>query len=205
MNKTLRIPLGLVFALAAGIAHAAMTGDAKAGETKAQPCAACHGKQGVSTAPQFPNLAGQVPGYISQQLAHFKSGERANPIMKGMAANLSDQDMADLDAYFSSQPAHEGAVPDDKAAEAKLGGKLFRGGDKSMNIAACMACHGPSGHGIPPDFPRLAGQRQQYIVTQLQAFKKGDRQSYQGIMNEIAFLMTEKQMEEVAAFAHALK
>ncbi|MFZ0488446.1 MAG: c-type cytochrome [Arenicellales bacterium] len=205
MKQVLAIPLGLMLALAAGLVHAATVGDAKAGETKAQPCAACHGANGISTAPQFPNLAGQVPGYISSQLAKFKSGDRANPIMKGMAAGLSEQDMADVDAYFSSLPPKEGAVPEDKAASAERGGELFRGGDKSMRIAACMGCHGPSGAGIPTRFPRLAGQKQAYVVTQLQAFKKGDRESDGGIMNDIAFLMTQKQMDDVASFIHALK
>lgn len=205
MNKLLCIPLGLVFALAAGFAHAAQMGDPEAGKAKSQTCAACHGADGIGTAPENPNLAGQVPGYISAQLARFKSGVRANPIMRGMASGLSQQDMADLDAYFSSLPGKQGAVPEDKAAAAKRGGRVFRGGDESLNIAACMGCHGPSGKGIPTRFPRLAGQKQTYLVNQLRAFKTGERESDGNIMNDIAFLLSDKQMDELAVFMHALQ
>lgn len=205
MNKLLCISFGLVFTLSTGLAHAATMGDPDAGKAKSQTCAACHGADGISTSPEYPNLAGQVRGYISTQLAHFKSGARANAIMQGMVSGLSEQDMADLDAYFSSLPGKQGAVPEDKAEAAKRGGRLFRGGDQSLNIAACMGCHGPSGEGIPTRFPRVAGQKQQYLVTQLQAFKSGDRQSDGEIMNDIAFLLSQKQMEDLAAFMHAVK
>lgn len=205
MKKILRIPLGLGLVLASVVAHAQLTGDATAGEQKAQTCAACHGADGVGTAPENPNLAGQVPGYIADQLARFKSGQRQNAIMAGMASGLSEQDMADLDAYYSSLEAPKGAVPEDQAESARRGGELYRGGDQELNIAACMGCHGPSGRGIPTRFPRVAGQKQQYLLTSLQAFKSGDRQSDGGIMNDIAFLLTEQQMQDLAAFMHALK
>lgn len=205
MNKILRIPLGLVLVLASSFAQAQLAGDAKAGEQKAQPCAACHGPNGIGTAPENPNLAGQVPGYIADQLARFKSGQRQNPIMAGMAAGLSEQDMADLDAYYSSLDAPRGAVPEDQAGAARRGGELYRGGDKELEIAACMSCHGPSGHGVPTRFPRVAGQKQKYLVTSLQAFKTGDRQSDGDIMNDVAFLLSQEQIEDLAAFMHALK
>lgn len=206
MNKMMRVPLGLMLMLAMGIVQAEdMTGNAEAGKQKAQTCAACHGQDGIGIAPENPNLAGQVTGYIAEQLARFKSGKRQNAIMNGMAAGLSEQDMADLDAYFSSLPANKGAVPEDQAEAAKRGGELFRGGDKELNIAACMACHGPTGHGIPTRFPRVAGQKQTYIVTALQAFKSKDRESDGEIMNDIAFLLTDQQMKDLAAFMHALQ
>ena len=205
MNKILRIPLGLVLVLASSFAHAQLAGDATAGEQKSQPCVACHGPDGIGITPENPNLAGQVPGYIADQLARFKSGQRQNAIMAGMVAGLSEQDMADLDAYYSSLEAPTGAVPEDQAASARRGGELYRGGDKSLDIAACMGCHGPSGRGIPTRFPRVAGQKQQYLLTSLQAFKSGDRQSDGDIMNDIAFLLTQQQMEDLAAFMHALK
>jgi len=204
MNNILRIPLGLVLMLASAFAHAQFTGDAKAGEQKSQTCVACHGSDGIGTTPENPNLAGQVPGYIADQLARFKSGARQNAIMSGMVAGLSEQDMADLDAYYSSKEAPVGAVPEEQAESARRGGELYRGGDKEMEIPACMACHGPSGHGIPTQYPRVAGQKQQYLLTSLQAYKSGERQSDGDIMNDIAFLLSQQQMEDLAAFMHAV-
>ena len=110
---------------------------------------ACHGVSGNSATDQFPNIAGQVPGYIAAQLAEYKSGARNNPIMAGMAAPLSAQDMANLDAYYSSLESKKGAITPAQEADALAGGKIYRGGYKPYNIAACMGCHGPSGHGIP--------------------------------------------------------
>lgn len=205
MKKLLCLPLGLVFALASGLAHAQMAGDAEAGETKAEPCVACHGPDGIGTAAQNPNLAGQVPGYIADQLARFKSGERQNAAMAGFVAELSEQDMADLDAYYSSLPPPAGAVPEDRTEAAERGARLYRGGDQSLDIAACMACHGPSGRGIPTRFPRVAGQKETYLMSSLQAFKSGERASDGDIMNSISFLLTEQQMEDLAAFMHALQ
>lgn len=205
MNKILRIPLGLVLVLAATFAHAQLTGDAKAGEAKSQTCAACHGPDGIGTAPENPNLAGQVPGYIADQLARFKSGQRQNAVMAGMVSGLSEQDMADLDAYYSSLEPATGAVPEDQAASARRGGELYRGGDKALEIAACMSCHGPSGHGIPTRFPRVAGQKQSYLLSSLEAFKSGERQSEGDVMSDVAFLLSEQQMQDLAAFMHALK
>ena len=83
---------------------AAASGDAEVGKKKSGPCAACHGANGVSPSPAFPNLAGQYPDYIEMALKHYKNGRRKNPIMQGQVANLSPKDMMDLAAYFSSQP-----------------------------------------------------------------------------------------------------
>ena len=205
MNRILRIPLGLILVLATGFAHAQLAGDPKAGEAKSQTCVPCHGAAGIGTTPENPNLAGQVPGYIADQLARFKSGARQNAIMSGMATALSEQDMADLDAYYASLEPPAGAVSEEQSEAARRGGQLFRGGDRSLNIAACMGCHGPSGEGIPTRFPQVAGQKQSYLVSSLKAFKSGERQSDGQIMNEISFLLTEQQMEDLAAFMHALR
>lgn len=205
MNRLMCLPLGLMLALASGYAHAQLMGDAEAGEAKAQACIACHDANGAGTAPENPNLAGQVSGYIADQLAKFKSGERQNAVMNGMAAGLSEQDMADLDAYYSSMPPIEGAVSEDEAEAARRAERLYRGGDQSRDIAACMACHGPAGQGIPTRFPSVSGQKQAYLVSQLQAFKTGDRQSDAEIMNTVSFLLTEQEMEDLAAYMHALR
>lgn len=178
----------------------------KAGEEKAkQLCASCHGADGNSANPQFPSLAGQVPGYVSDQLQRFKSGERANDIMKGIAAGLADEDMAGLDMYYTSQSIAPGAVPEEDKKMAERGERLYRGGYAPMSVSACMSCHGPSGHGVPRQYPRVAGQKREYLEQQLLAFKSGKRMSYSDIMNSIAFRLSEQQIKEVSAYMHALK
>ena len=152
-------------------------GDPAAGQAKSQICAACHGLDGNSLMPQNPVLDGQVPGYIAQQLAQFKSGVRKNAIMAGMTQLLSEQDMQDLDAWFSSQTAPPKTVSADDLELAHTGEKLYRGGDNEMSVPACMGCHGPAGFGIPPNYPRLTGQWPAYLENQLFAFKDGKRAS----------------------------
>ena len=177
-------------------------GDAEAGKQKAAMCAACHGADGNSVTPDFPNLAGQVPGYISAQLAKFKDGSRANPIMQGMSAGLSEQDMADLDEFYALQEPIIGSITPEQEAEALKGGAIYRGGYEPFEIAACMSCHGPSGHGIPPNFPRLSGQSAAYIEAQLIAFKSGAREDV--MMNSISFALSEEQIKQLALFISAL-
>ena len=179
------------------------TGDAAAGEQKSASCMACHGPQGNSANPQFPVLAGQVPGYIAAQLAEFKNGKRASALMAPLAANLSDQDMTDLDAYYAAQTPAGLAISEDQVDAAERGEKLYRGGYKDFSIAACMSCHGPAGHGIPPRFPRVSGQHAAYLEQQLLALKNGTRQSE--VMNPIAFRMSEQQIREVSLYMSALK
>lgn len=180
-------------------------GDPEAGAQKAQVCASCHGPDGNSIAPTFPNLAGQVPGYIASQLAKYKTGKRENAVMAGMAQPLSEQDMADLDAYFSAQQAKAGNLPTADQELALEGQDLYRGGYAPLQIAACMSCHGPNGHGVPPHFPRLAGQHRDYSTQQLLAFKSGKRMSYREIMTQIAFRMSERQIQAVSAYMNALQ
>jgi cytochrome c553 len=117
--------------------------------------------------PTWPKLAGQDPDYIAKQLADFKSGVRKDPIMSGMAAALSATDMKNLGAYYSSLKAKPGAARDELLA--KQGQKVFRGGNAKMGVSACMSCHGPSGHGIPPRFPKVSGQNTAYTQKQLLA------------------------------------
>lgn len=188
--------------LVAGGSATAGQGDAAAGRTAAAACAACHGANGNSATDQFPNLAGQVPGYIAAQLAKYKSGERQNPVMAGMVAALSEADMANLDAYYAGLEGHKGAITPAQEEAALAGGEIYRGGYKPYNIAACMGCHGPSGHGIPPAFPRLSGQHAAYIEAQLLAFKSGARKD--PIMNPIAFALSAQQIRELALYVSAL-
>ena len=178
-------------------------GDPAAGQAKSQICAACHGLDGNSLMPQNPVLAGQVPGYIAQQLARFKSGVRKSAIMAGMTQLLSEQDMQDLDAWFSSQTAPPRTVSADDLELAHTGEKLYRGGDSEMSVPACMGCHGPAGFGIPPNYPRLTGQWSTYLEDQLLAFKDGQRAS--PIMGPIAFRLSAEQIKTLAVYMSALQ
>ena len=178
-------------------------GDPAAGQAKSQICAACHGLDGNSLMPQNPVLAGQVPGYIAQQLAQFKSGVRKNAIMAGMTQLLSEQDMQDLDAWFSSQTAPPRTGSADDLELAHSGEKLYRGGDSEMSIPACMGCHGPAGFGIPPNYPSLTGQWPTYLENQLLAFKDGQRAS--PIMGPIAFRLSAEQIKTLAVYMSALQ
>jgi len=180
-------------------------GDAAAGKAKSGVCAACHGVSGVSNIPINPNLAGQVPGYIAAQLAAFKSGERANAIMAGQSVGLSEQDMADLDAYYASmEPNIQVTLTEDDAVMAEAGAAIYRGGFAERGIAACMSCHGPSGHGIPIHYPRVSAQHKEYLEQQLLAFKRGERKGYNDMMWNIAFGLSELQIKQLAAYMAGL-
>ena len=193
----------LMLAFAMNTNSAAQSGDAEAGKQKSATCVACHGADGNSAVDQFPKIAGQVPGYIAAQLAAFKSGERENPIMAGMVSALSEQDMADLDAYYASQAASMGSISADQEVSARAGEAIYRGGVAEYNVPACMSCHGPSGSGIPTNFPRLSGQHAAVTEIQLLAFKSGQRKS--PIMNPIAFPLSEEQIKQLALYISALQ
>ncbi len=180
----------------------AMAGDAEAGKAKSAACLACHGADGNSVVPTFPKLAGQQAGYIAKQLAAFKEGTRLDDTMKGMVAALSEQDMLDLDAYFVSQTSNVNAISKDQEAAAMAGAEIFRAGIAEFSVSACMACHGPDGKGIAPNFPRLAGQHTAYIEKQLLAFKDGSRQD--PMMNGIAFPLNAQQIKDLALYISAL-
>lgn len=158
----------------ASLAHAAPLpkGDATAGQTKAAACGACHGADGNNPG-GFPRLAGQGARYTFKQLQDFKAGKRVNPTMQGMAAPLSEQDMADLAAYYAEQKSGNGAV---KADLAKKGEKIYRGGNARTKLAACSGCHNPAGKGNAlAGYPRLGGQHADYIKAQLTAFRAAGR------------------------------
>lgn len=180
-------------------------GNAASGKTKSAVCAACHGANGISALSMNPNLAGQVPGYIAAQLSAFKSGERANAIMAGQVAGLSDEDMADLDAYYASMvPNVKVQLTEADAELAKAGEAIYRGGFAERGISACASCHGPSGHGIPKNYPRVSAQHKEYLESQLLAYKKGQRKGYNGIMSDIAFGLSEKQIKQLSAYMAGL-
>ena len=196
----------LVMFGAVSTVHAA--GNAAAGQGKTATCAGCHGATGHGTAdPANPKLAGQHASYIAKQLEDFKSGTRqnpANPIMTGMAAGLSPEDMADIAAYFSSQETSVGSADAEQVA---VGKKIYEAGDKSKGLAACMACHGPSGAGNPgAKFPALSGQNVKYVVNTLKDFRTETRTNdLNKMMRDIAAKMSDKDIEAVAAYINALK
>ena len=180
----------------------AQSGDAEAGQAKAAACAACHGQNGISAAPEFPNLAGQVPGYIASQLAMFKDGSRENAVMAGFASALSEEDMADLDAFYSGQSPAIGSITPDQQELALAGQGIYRAGDAEYQVPACMSCHAPNGAGIAPKFPRLSGQSAPYIKASLLAYKDGSRKN--DMMNHIAFPLSMEQIEALTAYISGL-
>ena len=201
MKRLIMIITALALAAVAGSGLAG-GGDPAAGQTKSMICSACHGADGNSSNGDYPSLAGQVPGYIAQQLANFKSGIRSNTIMGGMAQTLTEEDMANLDAWYSSQQPTVYTLAEDQLETAQLGETLYRGGYPPMQVPACMGCHGPTGTGIPPNFPRLAGQHAEYTEAQLLAFKSEQRQSE--IMSPIAFRLSAEQIRALALYLTAL-
>lgn len=192
--------LGLVLPLAPASAE---RGNAEAGKNKVPACAGCHGADGNGGAdPTWPRLAGQNSGYIAKQLADFKSGTRKDPIMQGMAAALSPQDMNDIGAYYEGLKPKPGAARSKETI--KLGERLYRGGNAKTGVAACMSCHGPSGNGIPPRFPRVSGQSAAYTEKQLLAFKSAKRANDGEAMTRTAFRMSEEEIKAVSDYMAGL-
>lgn len=196
--------------IAAGAAQAAepaahVVGDAKAGESKAAACGACHGPDGNSPTNQYPKIAGQQADYIARQLSLFKSNARANPIMLGFVANLTEQDMHDLGAYFATKQAVAGNGDNQLKAR---GETLWRSGDTKLGVPACMSCHGPDGRGNPgAGYPQLAGQHTDYVAAKLKEWNAGttwgadDRSK---IMPDIAKRLSNQDMVSVASYAEGL-
>lgn len=199
---TLALMLGVV-----GVAQA--QGDVEAGKAKSATCAACHGADGNSPTDMYPKLAGQHASYLTKQLVEFKAaatgGEgRANAIMGGMAMPLSEQDMADLAAYFASQAITPVAAPEDVVAK---GAALYQGGDIERGITACIACHGPRGEGLESaKFPRLSGQYPAYVAAQLKMFRSGERANdHNGMMRGIAAKLTDNDIDVLSQYVAGLR
>lgn len=183
--------------------HASIAADLDAGKQKAQLCAACHGPDGNSVNPAWPNLAGQHPEYLIKQLQDFKSGARKNVQMAPMAAPLSDADMANIAAWFHSNQTKIGVASPDLL---EAGQKVYRHGNAETGVPACMACHGPDGTGNPAAaYPALSGQHAAYTATQLKAFRSGERSNDPNkIMRIVAGKMTDAEIEAVANYIQGL-
>lgn len=203
--------LGMVMATAGAFAASlSFAGEApkadpvKGQQIVAQVCVACHGADGNSSAPANPSLAGQHPEYLVKQLSEFKKGVRKNPIMQGMAATLSEDDMRNVAAFLSAQKPkqREGTKP----ASQDLGKKIFMAGNPATGVPACAACHGPKGNGMPAQFPRLAGQYAEYVQAQMLAFRTGDRANDPAnTMQQVAAKMNDKEIEAVSNYVVGLR
>lgn len=201
MNKWLVITS---IALAFSVNAVQAAGNADEGKTKSAVCAGCHGADGNSGLNAlWPKIAGQHPQYIEKQLKDFKEGRRTDPLMAPMAMPLSDQDMADLAAYFSSQTKTIGTASAELAAK---GEQIYRAGNPDTGVAACMACHGPAGSGNPQAmFPQLNGQLAEYTVKALKDFRDGNRTNDTAkMMQGVVARMTDDEMAAVAQYIQGL-
>ncbi len=175
-------------------------GTAEAGKAKSTVCAACHGQNGNSANPEWPNLAGQHAAYIIAQLQYFKSGQRQNALMSSQAMGLSEQDMKDLAAYYSSQTLK---VPGAVEGTVETGERLYQGGRASSNLSACIGCHGPRGRGNPgAKIPAIGGQHAAYTANTLKAYRSGERQNQ--MMNAIAGYLTDADIEALSGYLQGL-
>ena len=187
----------------------AAEGNAEAGKSKTAMCAACHGADGNSLVPMYPKLAGQSASYLVKQLVEFKQGMtsggksgRVDPVMGGMAMALSEQDMADVAAFYASQEITAGTGNADA-----LGKKLYLGGNAEMEVTACVACHGINGKGMPSaGFPALASQNAEYLKIQLEKFRDGSRNNdLNAMMQGVAANLTDEEITALSQYMSSLK
>lgn len=219
MNRTFSPLLKLLFvavcAISTTLSVAASAEDKKPDATKGEAlytngdpgrnilaCVSCHGAAGNSTITTNPRLAGQHAAYLSKQLHEFATPGRANPIMTPMAKALSEQDIANIAAYLSAQTPKPGAAKDKEAME--LGKHIWRAGIAAKNVPACAGCHSPNGAGIPAQYPRLAGQHQDYTVGALSNFRSGARSNSPQMMT-ISERLSDKEIKAVADYIAGLR
>jgi|TARA_R110002072_G_scaffold25698_3_gene86117 cytochrome c553 len=185
-------------------------GDASAGKDKVMMCGACHGADGNSAVPSFPKLAGQGEKYLIKQMNDIHEGRRVVLTMAGVLDNMSQQDIADIAAYYAAQT---GTVGQAKADLVELGERIYRAGNSEIGIAACTACHSPTGEGnAPAGFPKLGGQHAEYIEAQLKAFRTGAEEPEKGrandgetrIMRDIVSRMSDLEIRAVSSYIQGL-
>lgn len=200
--------LAILFGMSVAFADALLSivPNIAAGREKSQVCVSCHMADGNSVVAAWPKIAGLPEKYFIQQLQAFKAGDkggRFNAVMMSFAAALSDQDMADLAAFYASQKVTPGSV---SQAFVAVGEKIYRGGNRATGVPACSACHSPRAEGnIPAGFPALSGQHPDYIIEQLKAFRSGTRANdINGIMRDISKRMTDEEIEAVSHYVSGL-
>ncbi len=214
MMKRLLLPLCLLAASAALHAEEHATAAPKGDPAKGQPiastvCGACHNPDGNSVVPTNPKLAGQHAEYLLKQMRNFKAdggkpAERASPVMNGMIAAFNEEQMRDISAYFSAQAYKPDTAKNRDTIE--VGQKLYRGGNQALGLPACAGCHGPTGAGIPAQFPRIAGQFADYTEAQLKAFRNGERANDPNkMMRDIAAKLSDVQIKAVADYVAGLR
>lgn len=195
-----------MLAVAALHAEPLVDGSAEAGQARSVTCAACHGPDGNSANPAWPSLAGQNAPYLLKQLEAYKSGSRADPLMTSQAMPLSEQEMRDLAVYYAEQAAAPKAVAAPETIN--KGQAMYRGGDAENRVAACLACHGPTGRGNPAAaYPMLKGQHATYTATQLRNYASGQRKSDgpTRVMRDIAARLNEDDIVAIASYIQGLK
>jgi cytochrome c553 len=165
-------------------------------------CAACHAPDGNSMIPMNPKLSQQHPEYLVKQLQEFKSGKRANPVMAGFAAQLSDADMRNVAYFLASKTAQPGFAKEKETVA--IGEKIYRGGIPDRQIAACAGCHSPNGAGMPSQYPRLSGQHADYTVSQLTQFRDGIRKNNLQ-MTQVAAKLNDREIKAVADYIAGLR
>jgi len=175
---------------------------AKGQAISANVCGACHSADGSRGSPANPILQGQHPEYLVKQLTEFKEGKRDNPVMKGMASTLSEDDMRNVAAFYASKDAKPGFAKNKESVA--LGEKIYRGGIADRAIPACSGCHSPTGAGLPIQYPRLRGQHSDYTEAQLVAFRSGLRKNSPQ-MTGVAAKMNDKEIKAVADYIAGLR
>jgi cytochrome c553 len=164
-------------------------------------CITCHGPKGQSAIGTWPKLSAQHAAYTAKQLKNFKEGTRANAIMMGMSMPLNDQDMANIATFLSQQAPSQGVAQSKDTIQ--LGQSIYRGGIAAKGVPACAACHGPTGAGIPAQYPRMGGQWAEYNTAQLLAFREGTRKN-SSQMTTIATKLSDQEMKAVADYMAGL-
>lgn len=195
-----------VFAAAPAVSQTPDPEAVEAGKAKSITCAACHGADGNSINPEWPSLAGQHADYTAKQIAAYKNGDRDNVLMTGMVLTLTDQDMADLGAFYAAQNPILRTAPPETVDQ---GQRIYRSGVAESGVPACAACHGPAGKGNPlADYPAVRGQHATYLVATLKEYAAGTRTSdkrQNQMMRNIAAGLTEEQMRAVAGYMQGLR
>ena len=178
-------------------------GDAASGQGKVAVCSGCHGADGNSMIPSFPKLAGQGEVYLVNQLKDIRDGARNVPQMMGILTGRTDQDLADMAAFYSTQKVTVGATNPDLL---DLGRQIHRAGIAEKGVAACTACHSPTGAGnAQAGFPAVGGQHADYLISQLKAYRTETRTNGQAkLMQQVAALLSDKEIEAVASYMQGL-
>ena len=207
MKPVSRLLCSLALVFAAGASHAAeptasAPQPAKGAAISTSVCAACHTNDGSRGSAANPIIQGQHPDYLVKQLTEFKAGKRDNPVMKAMASPLSEADIKNVAAFYASKQPKPGFAKNKDLVS--LGEKIFRGGIADRSVPACSGCHGPSGAGIPAQYPRLAGQHADYVEAQLVAFRGGVRRN-NPTMAAIAAKLNDREIKAVADYVAGLR